>query len=170
MLQRILCLQVIWFLLVQRILRLLVLTLVQSLPLPPGVQSTKRSGRCYKCKQRSSSTGPRPKRRHPLRRNQNKTASIIHSKAIVHSRRTKRSRQPLLSYSLDDLLSKNKKCVAKPITLKEEDPILKAFQENQPEELPELLKADSEDEKKNKKSCLVSSDEVKTEAGKVKVN
>ena len=54
--------------------------------------------------------------------------------------------------------------------MKEEDPILKAFQENQPEELLELLKADFEDEKKKTKSSLVSSDEVKTEAGKVKVN
>ena len=132
-------------------------------------RGTKRSGCGCKRKHRSSSTGPRPKKRHPLRRNQNKTASIIHSKAIVHSRRTKRSRQPLLSYSLDDLLSKNKKRGAKPNTLKEEDPILKAFQENLPEELPELLKADSEDEKKNKKSSLISSDEVETEAGKVKV-
>ena len=132
-------------------------------------RGTKRSGHGRKCKQRSSSTGPRPKKRRALRRIQNKTASIIRSKAIVHSRKTKRSRQPLLSYSLDDLLSKNKKRGAKPITLKEEDPILKAFQENQPEELPELLKADSEDEKKNKKSSLVSSDEVETEAGKVKV-
>ena len=132
-------------------------------------RGTKGSGRGRKHKQRSSSTGPRPKKRHALRRNQNKTASKIRSKAIVKSRRTKRSRQPLLSYSLDDLLSKNKKRGAKPNTLKEEDPILKAFQENQPEELPELLKADSEDEKKNKKSSLVSSDEVENEAGKVKV-
>ena len=103
-------------------------------------------------------------------RNQKKTANKIHSKAIVQSHRTTHSRQPLLQYSLDDLLSNNKKCGAKPNTLKEEDPILKAFQENQPEELPELLKADSEDKKKNKKLSLVSSDEVETEAGKVKVN
>ena len=127
-------------------------------------------GHKHKCK-RSSSAGPRPKKRHALRpRNNNKTANKIHSKAIVQSCRATRSRHPLLEYTLDDLLSNNKKHGAKPNTLKEEDPILKAFQENQPEELPELLKADSEDKKKNKKSSLVSSDEVKTEAGKVKVN
>ena len=131
-------------------------------------RGTNGNGHGHKHRKRSSSTGPRPKKRHALRpRNQNKTANKICSKAIVNSRRTTHSRQPLLPYSLDDLLSKNKKRGAKPNTLKEEDPILKAFQENQPEELPELLKADSEDEKKNKKSSLVSSDEVKTEAGKV---
>ena len=52
--------------------------------------------------------------------------------------------------------------------MKEEDPILQAFKENKPEELAELLKAD-EDEKKTKKSSLVSSDKVKMEGGKVKV-
>ena len=79
-----------------------------------------------------------------------------------------RSRQPLLPYSLDDLLSKNRKRVAKPNTLKEEDPILQVFKDNQPEELAELLKDDS-DEKNTNKSSLVSSDEVTTKGGKVQV-
>ena len=132
-------------------------------------RGTKGSGHGRKRKKRSSSTGTRPKKRHALRpRNPNKTASRIRAKTIVNSRKTMRSRQPLLPYSLDDLLSKNRKRVAKPSTLKEEDPILQAFKENQPEELAELLKAD-EDEKKTKKSSLVSSDEVKMEGGKVKV-
>ena len=110
---------------------------------------TKGSGHGRKRKKHSSSTGTRPKKRYALRpRNPNKTASRICAKAIVNSRKTTRSRQPLLPYSLDDLLSKNRKHVAKPNTLKEEDPILQAFKENQPEELAELLKAD-EDEKKN---------------------
>ena len=105
-------------------------------------RGTKGSGCDHKCKRRSSSTGPRPKKRRVLAaRNQKKTANKIRSKAVVQSHRTTHSRQPLLQYSLDDLLSNNKKRGAKPNTLKEEDPILKAFQENQPEELPELLKS-----------------------------
>ena len=132
-------------------------------------RGTKGSGHGRKCKKCSSSTGTRPKKRCALRpRNPNKTASRIHAKAIVNSCKTMLSRQPLLPYSLDDLLSKNRKRVAKPNTLKEEDPILQAFKENQPEELAELLKAD-EDEKKTKESSLVSSDEVEMEGGKVKV-
>ena len=99
-------------------------------------RGTKGSGHGGKCKKHSSSTGTRPKKKCALRpRNPNKTASKIHAKAIVNSRKTMRSRQPLLPYSLDDLLSKNRKCVAKRNTLKEEDPILQAFKDNQPEEL-----------------------------------
>ena len=52
--------------------------------------------------------------------------------------------------------------------MKEEDPILQAFKDNQPEELAELLKDDC-DEKNTNKSSLVSSDEVTTEGGKVQV-
>ena len=132
-------------------------------------RGTKGSGHGRKCKKRSSSTGTRPKKRRAYKpRNQNTTASKIHAKAIVNSRKTMRSRQPLLPYSLDDLLSKNRKRVAKPNTLKEEDPILQAFKDNQPEELVELLKDDC-DEKNTNKSSLVSSDEVTTEGGKVQV-
>ena len=130
---------------------------------------TKGSGRGRKCKKRSSSTGTRPKKRRALKpRKPNTTASKIRAKAIVNSCKTTQSRQPLLLYSLDDLLSKNRKRVAKPNTLKEEDPILQAFKDNQPEELAELLKDDC-DEKNTNKSSLVSSDEVTTEGGKVQV-
>ena len=130
---------------------------------------TKGSGHGRKCKKRSSSTGTRPKKRHALKpRKPNTTASKTCAKAIVNSRKTTRSRQPLLPYSLDDLLSKNRKRVAKPNTLKEEDPILQAFKDNQPEELAELLKDDC-DEKNTNKSSLVLSDEVTTKGGKVQV-
>ena len=116
-------------------------------------RGTRGSGHGWKCNRRSSSTGPRPKKRHVIKlRNQMNTTNKICFRAIVLSRRTMHSRQPLLEYSLDDILSNKKKRGAKPNTLKEEDPILKAFQENQPEELPELLKADFEDEKKKTKS------------------
>ena len=161
--QRILHLQLIRLMLVQRILRLLVLTLVQSLPLPPEVQ------RGVVVAANVKSTGTRPKKRRAFKpRNPNTTASKIRAKAIVNSRKTTRSRQPLLPYSLDNLLSKNRKRVAKLKTLKEEDPILQAFKDNQPEELAELLKDDC-DEKNTNKSSLVSSDEVTTEGGKVQV-
>ena len=132
-------------------------------------RGTKGSGHGRKRKKRSSSTGTRPKKRHAYKpRNPNTTASKIHAKAIVNSRKTMQSRQPLLPYSFDDLLSKNRKRVAKPNTLKEEDPILQAFKDNQPEKLAELLKDDC-DEKNTNKSSLVSSDEVTTEGGKVQV-
>ena len=132
-------------------------------------RGTKGSGRGCKHKKHSSSTGTRPKKRRAFKpRNPNTTASKIRAKAIVNSRKTTRSRQPLLPYSLDNLLSKNRKRVAKPNTLKEEDPILQAFKDNQPEELAELLKDDC-DEKNTNKSSLVSSDEVTTEGGKVQV-
>ena len=130
---------------------------------------TNGSGCGRKRKKRSSSTGTRPKKRRALKPSKpNTTASKIRAKAIVNSRKTTRSRQPLLPYSLDDLLSKNRKRVAKPNTLKEEDPILQAFKDNQPEELAELLKDDC-DEKNTNKSSLVSSDELTTEGGKVQV-
>ena len=130
---------------------------------------TNGSGRGRKRKKRSSSTGTRPKKRCALKpRKPNTTASKICAKAIVNSRKTTQSRQPLLLYSLDDLLSKNRKRVAKPNTLKEEDPILQAFKDNQPEELTELLKDDC-DEKNTNKSSLVSSDELTTKGGKVQV-
>ena len=130
---------------------------------------TNGNGRGRKRKKRSSSTGTRPKKRRALKpRKPNTTASKIRAKAIVNSRKTTGSRQPLLLYSLDDLLSKSRKRVAKPNTLKEEDPILQAFKDNQPEELAELLKDDC-DEKNTNKSSLVSSDELTTEGGKVQV-
>ena len=73
-------------------------------------RGTKGSGRGHKRKKHSSSTGTRPKKRRAFRpRNPNKTASKIRAKAIVNSRKTMRSRQPLLPYSLDNLLSKKQK-------------------------------------------------------------
>ena len=86
-------------------------------------RGTKGSGHGHKRKKHSSSTGTRPKKRRAFKpRNPNTTASKIRAKAIVNSRKTTRSRQPLLPYSLDDLLSKNRKRVAKPNTLKEKGP------------------------------------------------
>ena len=76
--------------------------------------------------------------------------------------------EDVLTKSIMDTVGTKDTSFAKPNTLKEEDPILQAFKDNQPEELAELLKDDS-DEKNTNKSSLVSSDEVTMEGDKVQV-
>ena len=71
--------------------------------------------------------------------------------AKKHSSRTsRRAAGNKLDIDLDSLLSKNRRCGAKPKNLKEQDPILNAFKDVQNEEELKTLLEPSDDENKKK--------------------
>ena len=76
-----------------------------------------------------------------------------------------------MSYSLDDILSNKRKTrSAAPTKLQENDPILDAFKAvDNKEDLDILMQPDSDDERKNRKSSCVSSEDVDMASGTVQV-
>ena len=130
-----------------------------------GKSGTKHS------KRRKRSPSARPKRRPGLRSRSKTPANKIRKRAIVKAHNTKRSRQPLLNYTLDDILSNKRKTRnAAPRKLKETDPILDAFKEiDNKEDLDILMQPNSDDERKNRKSSCVSKEDLDTESGTVQV-
>ena len=113
--------------------------------LDQSMESTGSSTSSRKCRRRSSSMALR---------SQNTSGNNRKKPKKCSSRTSRRAAGNKLDIDLDSLLSKNRRCGAKPKNLKEQDPILDAFKDVQNEEDLKTLLEPSDDEN-NKKSIAV---------------